>query len=486
MTDRTTESEFLKAVNNRINENRTEMLSSLSKLISIPSVAVESEDAKAGMPFGEEVDKAYRLMLKMGEDEGFTVFDADGYGGHIDYDGTEDGVLGVIGHLDVVPEGEGWDFEPYGGQVIDGYVCGRGASDDKGPVVASFYAMKALKECGFEPARTIRLIIGLDEETYWNGMKYYLEHTPDLPDIGFSPDGNFPVIRGEMGILIFEIITKFPKSRGKGLELSSLAGGTAPNAVPDFAKAVLNDTTGGKYELIREAAENCAEESGWDIKTRRIGKGLEISVNGKAAHGSRPEEGVNAVSILMDFLGRQTFLNDGVADFVRFYNDRIGYDLHGERIGCAFEDEDSGKLIFNVGKIEADKNSARITVNIRYPLTSSADQVYAGIMEILDGYGYGIVKVNEKRPINIDPESEVVSTLMRVYKKHTGDVQSEPIVMSGGTYARAFENTVAFGSRFPNEPNLAHKKNEKISEENLMRLAQMYAEAVYELAKAED
>ena len=107
-------------------------------------------------------------------------------------------------------------------------------------------------------------------------------------------------------------------------------------------------------------------------------------------------------------------------------------------------------------------------------------------MEILDKYGYGIVKINEKRPINIDPESELVSALMRVYRKHTGDVQSEPIIIGGGTYARAFENTVAFGSRFPNEPNLAHKKNEKISEENLMRLAQMYAEAVYELAKAED
>ena len=155
-----TDKGFLEKVNRRIDENKTEMLASLSELLSIPSVAVETDGP---MPFGEGVDKVYRRMLEMGRAAGFDTFDADGYGGHIDYDGTEDGVIGVIGHLDVVPEGDGWDFDPYGGQVADGYVQGRGASDDKGPVVASFYAMKALKECGFEPAKTIRLVLGLDE-----------------------------------------------------------------------------------------------------------------------------------------------------------------------------------------------------------------------------------------------------------------------------------------------------------------------------------
>ncbi|MGX8774699.1 MAG: dipeptidase PepV [Bacillota bacterium] len=481
--------EFLKTVNNRISENRTEMLSSLSKLITIPSVAVNPEepsDAKAGAPFGEEVDRAYRLMLSMGEEAGFSTFDADGYGGHIDYDGTEDGVIGIAGHLDVVPEGEGWDFEPYCGEAADGYVLGRGAVDDKGPVVASFYAMKALKECGFEPAKTVRLILGLDEETKWEGMKYYLESAPDLPEAGFTPDGDFPVIRAEKGILIFDIIAKLPESKGKGVELTSFTGGTAANAVPDFAKAVVNDTTGGGYDVIRKMVEGCAEKKGWDISCRGTGRSLEITARGRAAHGAKPEQGLNAISMLMEFLSGLTFLNDGVADFVDFYRDRIGFDFHGERIGCSLEDEDSGKLTFNVGMIEMDRKAAKLTINVRYPASLTGEDVYTGMMKVLDEYGYGVVKTREQPPINLDAESQLVSTLMRIYRSHTGDNESEPLVIGGGTYARAFENMVAFGARFPGDPELGHKKNEKISIDDMVKLAQIYAEAIYELAKAED
>ncbi|MDO4518048.1 MAG: dipeptidase PepV [Bacillota bacterium] len=472
--------EFLEQVYKKIEDNKTEMLSSLSKLISVPSVAVET---KGNEPFGHHVAEAYRMMMEKAENEGFDTFDADGYGGHIDFNGSNEGILGIVGHLDVVPEGDGWDFDPYGGEILDGCLCGRGTVDDKGPVMASYYGMKALKDCGFEPAKTVRLILGLDEETNWHGMDYYLDHVGDYPDLGFTPDGDFPVIRAEKGILIFDIVKKLPETKGKGLELSSIKGGTAANAVPDFARAVIMDTTGSGYDLIKEMVASCRNNYGWKINCKGVGKGLEVTVKGKSSHGAKPELGINAITILMDFLGRLNFLNDGVADFISFYNDHIGYDLHGENIGCDLEDEESGKLVFNVGKIQLDKNAVRLTVNVRYPISSNEEEVYAGLMKVLDQYDYGIIKLRSQDPINIDKDSELVGTLMDIYARNTGDYDSKPLVIGGGTYARAMDNIVAFGARFPGEPELGHQRNEKISIDNLMKLTRIYAEAIYELAK---
>lgn len=472
--------ELLTKVNKRIEENKAEMISSLSKLISIPSVV---SDAKGSMPFGEDVHKAYLFMMQKAEEEGFDLFNADNYGGHIDFTGMEDGIVGVVGHLDVVPEGSGWDFEPYGGEVIDGKICGRGTTDDKGPVIACFYAMKALKECGYEPKRTIRLILGLDEETNWHGMRNYLDRVGDKPDLGFTPDGDFPAIHGEKGILIFDIVKKFNHGAVKGLELSSIKGGTAANSVADFARAVLHESTGAGYDHVKEQVAAFRSEKGCKINCKGIGKSFEITVQGVSAHGAKPEQGKNAITMLMDFLGRLNFASEDTNDFISFYNDRIGDRLHGEEMGCAFEDEPSGKLVFNVGMIDLDKKTGKLTINVRYPVTMDDEQVYSGIMTVLDKYDLGIVKGKHEAPIYVAEDEPLVKTLMDIYRKHTGDIESKPLVIGGGTYARAVENTIAFGARFPEDPDVMHQKNEYISVDNMMKITQIYAEAIYKLAE---
>ena len=469
----------LEQITKWIEEYRTEMVSSLSALISVPSVAVRT---KGPDPFGAPVQQVYEDMLRMAEEAGFRTFDADHFGGHFDYQGQGTGIFGIVGHLDVVPEGDGWDFDPYGGEVIDGCVCGRGAMDDKGPVIAAFYAMKALKDCGFVPDKTVRMILGLDEETQWEGMRHYLAFVPDTPDCGFTPDADFPVIHGEKGLLIFDIARKFGKTQNKGLQLRSVQGGTAPNSVADSARAVVYRDDGSGYDDIKNMIAALRESTGWKINFKGIGKSLEIRTAGKSAHGAKPDQGLNAISILMNVLSYLNFASDDVTEFIRFYNDHIGFDLHGERIGCAMEDEESGPLVWNVGMIDLDPGSVRLTINVRYPVTADDEQVYGRITPVIAPFDLGIIKGRHQPPVYFPADDPMITTLMDIYRRATGDEQSQPLVIGGGTYARAMDGIVAFGARFPGKPELGHQKNEKIPVDDLVLLARIYAEAIVMLA----
>jgi dipeptidase, putative len=471
-----------------IDKNKDEMIKTLQELVSIKSVESEAE---GNAPFGKGVQEAFEYMLQKGKAEDFDTENIDNYGGHIDFGGyfldeegdivgTNDEVMCMIGHLDVVPEGKDWDFDPYGGEIADGKLYGRGSGDDKGPVVAALYAMKALKDAGVVPETKVRLILGLDEETNWKGMDYYLKKVK-TPDFGFTPDGEFPAINGEMGLLVFDLAKKIGKStaNGKGVSLRSMTGGNAPNMVADYARVVLKANT---YDSIREKLAEFKKETGYQIKAKGIGKNLEITTQGISAHGARPEKGLNAISILMKFLCRIDLENEDVKDFLEFYDRHIGFDLDGESLGCGLSDEPSGKLILNVGMISMDDEAARLTINIRYPVTMTDEKVYQAMMPVINKYNLGIIKKKHQAPIYLPKDDKMISTLMDIYRKHTGDMESEPLVIGGGTYARAIKNTVAFGARFPGEPELAHQKNEYIVIENLIKMTKIFADSIFELA----
>lgn len=469
-----------------IDEYRDEMVQTLSELVKIRSVADKGEDTKdkGFLPFGKDVHAAFEFMTDIARREGFDVFNADNYGGHIEFGGSgaSDEIMGIIGHLDVVPEGEGWLYPPYSGTVTDDKLYGRGAADDKGPVMAVFYAMKALKDSGFVPSKNIRLILGLDEETEWIGIPRYLEKA-GKPSFGFTPDGMFPAIHGEKGTLDFKLARKFTASKEKGLELRSFTGGTASSAVADRARVVVRDDKAAAYDKIKELAAEYRKETGFKLNVRGIGKTLEITSEGTAAHAAFLENGLNAISIMMDFLGRLTFISDDVTDFIDFYNRHIGFDIYGERIGCGFSDYISGKLTFNVGMIEADAEAATLTIDVRFPVTSDASAVYDGIMPILDKNGIGLIKGETEEPIYFPADGELITTLMEAYREHTGDVESKPLVIGGATYARVCEGIVAFGAGFPGDPNRAHRKDEYIELDKLVLTAKIYADAIYMLTK---
>jgi len=475
-----------------IEASKDDMIKMLQELLAFRSV---NDEETFDMPFGKGVHEAFIYMLMRAKADGFDVENIDNYGGHIEFGGyildeegdiigTNDEVFGVLGHLDVVSEGNDWDFPPFGGEVSDGKIYGRGAIDNKGPVVASYFAMLALKNAGFIPKKKVRLILGLDEETKWIGMRKYLQKVKP-PSMGFAPDAEFPVIHGEKGILVFELARKINKDTSKGLELRSFKGGSAANMVADFARVVLRDAKPENYEKIKNEAAQYRNETKYKVNVKGIGKSLEITARGVSSHGARPESGLNAISIMMDFLGRLHFANEDVNDFIAFYNEHIGFELDGTSLGCKLADEVSGDLILNTGLIDMDSEAGVLTLNIRYPVTMNEDDVYGAMMPVVNKYNLGIVKGKNQKPIYFPKDAEMIKTLMDIYSKHTGDNESEPIIIGGGTYARAAENIVAFGALFPGQEDVAHKKNEYIEINKMVLMAKIYADVIYELSKPE-
>ena len=470
----------------RIDSYRDEMIETLRASLAKPSVGGEPVKTAEGelLPFGRGVHDALLHMLEEGRKLGFEVVNDDNYAGHIEFPADDadkkDGYFGVVGHLDVVPVGTGWDGDPFELRVKDGFLYGRGTLDDKGPVVASLYALRALKEEGLTPHIPVRIVLGLDEETGPSSIDHYTESFGH-PVMGFTPDGSFPLVNGELGIVVFDLAQKFSsKPAREELRLTRFEAGTAHNAVPEKAKAVISGDK-ANFDDILEKVKSYKEDKGYDITGKKQGAALVIEATGKAAHGAHPYLGLNAASIMFDFLGRIGFASEELNDFISFYNTHIGFDLHGERIGCEFSDDVSGPLIFNVGLVNINEDIATVSVNIRFPVTYTEDIVLGGIQQELEDSNIGIITRMVQPVVYMEPDSPFVRTLMKAYTDETGDADAKPLVIRGGTYAKMMNNILAFGAEFPDDENTMHQANEKLSIDSFMKMAKIYARALYAL-----
>ena len=468
-----------------IDANFDEAVETFRKLVSIRSVgsgAVNTADGET-YPFGQGVQDAFSFMLGKAEELGFETLNADNYGGHIEWKG-EDGeeTLGILAHLDVVPEGEDWTHGPYSADIDGGCIWGRGTMDDKGPLLANFYAMKSLRDAGYVPSKNVRLILGLDEETNWYGMDHYFGKV-QKPDFGYTPDADFPVLNGEKGIMSFKIAGKLKRDTVKGLELRKMSGGTAVNMVPGSARAVVKDPDPKAYDRIREMAENYEMTTGHALGVHKMGKSLEITAKGTVSHGSMPERGINAVSVLIGFLGQINFVNEELCGFFDFYNACIGMTTDGSRLGIAMSDDESGALTLNPGLLDYDGRAVSVTCDVRYPVTKSSDEVYSLMMPMIDRYGLGVLKCEDREPMYLPADSPLIRTFMDCYREATGDMETGPMVIGGGTYARTCDRVAAFGAMFPGDEQLEHRPDERMALERFRKLIGIYADAIYRLTQ---
>ncbi|PAB58628.1 dipeptidase PepV [Anaeromicrobium sediminis] len=449
----------------RITDLKEDIIKSTQEIIRIKSVKAEPD---GDMPFGKGVNDCLNYALSLCESFGFKTKNVDNYAGYGEIgEGSE--MIGILVHLDVVPEGDNWTYPPYEAKIHDDKIYGRGTIDDKGPAISAIYAMKAIKDSGIPLNKRIRIIFGTDEESGWEGINYYLERE-EVPTMAFTPDADFPAIHGEKGILMFDLVKKINRE----CRVTKIKGGNRPNMVPDYAEAHVKDLD---LNLVYEYGKN----NNIKIDAGKEGDTTIVKFYGVSAHGSLPESGDNAISKLMVFLDTLD-MNDEVGQFINFYKDKIGMEYYGQSIGCGFEDKESGKLIFNVGVIDFSDDEIKVSVNVRYPVTYEKDAIYDGMKSVTNTYDIDIVETDYMAPIYMPKDHALIERLMKVYREETGD-NREPITIGGGTYARSMENAVAFGPLFPGQVELAHQKDEYIGIDHLMKMTVIYTKALAELLK---
>ncbi|MGE7841581.1 dipeptidase PepV [Lysinibacillus sp. NPDC093712] len=457
-------------------ERQDELIRELQELVQINSV-LDEKTITADVPFGDGPLKALEWLLAKGEAEGLQTKNIDNYAGHIEM-GQGEELLGILCHVDVVPEGDetNWTYPPFSGTIADGKLFARGAIDDKGPTIAAWMAMKLVKDAGIQLNKRVRMIIGTDEETGFRCVDHYFKNE-EMPTFGFAPDADFPLINAEKGIA--ELVFSQNKTGDATKEqLLLFNAGKRPNMVPDFAKATIQFVSGQFEQNFQTFLSKNQLEGSLLIE----GSHYIITIKGKAAHAMEPEKGVNAAVYLSAFL-QQELTTEGSKQFVDFIADVFHQDHYGNALALQFEDDMSGKTTLNPGIVAYDvAQGGSMVISMRYSVTYPFDEKITEAQRLAADKGFSLDIQDDSKPHYVSEDDPLIQALAGVYRRQTGDNETPLLSTGGGTYARVMKKGVAFGMLFPGEPDVAHRADEFVVIENLVKAAAIYAEAIVELA----
>jgi predicted dipeptidase len=412
--------------------------------------------------------------------------------------GTGSEAVGIFTHGDVVPVNaakwrlkDGTRLSPFKLTVIGDRMYGRGASDNKGSIVAALYVLGSIKREGLAVARTFRLAIETTEETGGSATEYYKAKTTLAP-YNLVLDGRYPVGVAEKGFGV--VMTKFPvrKGLGKGAEILHATGGVVLNQIPSEATALIAapDAPGLKRALDPLAARYVAAKGGnFKMETHIEGNRVRLTVLGEGAHSARPSRGVNPVSRLFDFLHRAklniAFKRNHFTDAAAYVSDNWGLDYHGNKIGIAYADPFMGPLTAPVTYVKVKDGALHLVVNPRAPRGKEPKQLIGTIRRVLDGWkgrtGTTVqFDIKIKRYMYRDPKGAWIRNLLETFRDVTG-IDAKPRSSNGYTSARQLPNGVQFGPGIPGQKGRAHKPNEFKKRSNLLRDVQIVTEAVLRL-----
>lgn len=435
----------------QLKEYRDAFVEDALAVVSVASVGKPEE----GFPTGKKAVECLEVTLNILKRMGFSTYaDPEGYYGYAEI--GEGPLFGILGHLDVVParKEDGWESDPFKPEVRDGRIYGRGIQDDKGPVLAAAYALKALLDEGAKLKNRVRFILGLAEETSWACINHYVAQE-EIPVMSFTPDSGFPFVYAEKGLLQVEFTTKTPAK-------TPFRGGDSMNAVAAFA-----------FTKQDSAVEERLKAHGYEYKIA----GGEIETVGKGAHAKNPWLGVNAIYHLvsaMNEAGKGDRAMEFIADCLVDQHQFEGFSKE------SLEDF-SGPLSVNMGMVQADENGTKIGLDLRLPVKTEKETVLRLLSEKGKEYGLEMKEVDWLCSIYLPLDSPLAKALTKAYQEITGDHESKPKISGGATYARALDNCVAFGPNFPGEETTEHMPNEYAKIDNLMKAMEIYYTALKEL-----
>lgn len=430
---------------------------SLKGWIQINSIYDEKSKSK-DKPFGQGVNDALRYIGEIAKKDGFEVDYCEGYCTEISF--GEGPLIAIYAHADVVPVSGEWKFPPFSGEIENDIMYGRGTSDDKGPAIASYYALKILRDLDLINGYKVSLVIGGNEESGSACLEHYFNVLKKpYPVYGFTPDGEFPLIYGEKAIATYSV-----KLQKVFDEIISIEGGVVINSVIDEATCVLNN------DINEEKIKVYCEANGLTYHY----EDKKLTFYGKAAHGSLPELGINAGLHLLIFLGQ-------LFNYQELITTGKGYlSGNGKELGVYYESPLLHGTTYNVGLLSYQDGVLEYFVNFRYPENVEIENVFTK----LDSYNIGKVTFHGTSTYLLeDPQSEMIQLLLKCYQEETGDYESKPMAIGGGTYAKESRNTVAFGSHFPGREDHIHEANEKIHLEDLFKSISIYAKAILRLGE---
>ena len=451
--------------------HKEDLLKDLFELLSVRSIL--GTDITEETPFGSGPREALDLILSFGERDGYKTKLVENKAGHIEV-GQGEELFGILGHVDVVPVVEAdWTSHPFKPEIRDGKIFARGSLDDKGPTMAAYYAVKLLDKLGVKWNKRVRVIVGSDEETGFRCVEAYFKHE-EQPASGFTPDAMFPLVYAEKARATFDHKLKFVDEDGQyNYKLVKFNGGQVLNMVVASAKAELE----GEASDIKEKFENFLAQEKLEGEVE-VGNTIKLTLKGKAAHGSTPQYGINGATKLAEFLSTLGLDNNG-KNFVDYIVEKLANDPFGEKLGINYSDDEMGEATYNYGILEYDleRKIGLVSTDCRHPKKFDLVDRLNGIK--VDNIDIEVTSTKEAHYVPKD--DELVTTLMDVYRKHTGDTKNDAFVLGGGTYARCLKKGVAFGLLFPGKEDTMHQANEYLEVEDLLLATAIYAEGIYKL-----